>query len=98
MWMVVIANSKYPSITAQNIGRELYHGREEMVQIIGNKHTLKAIAWIFAKVPDMFEIQFKSASLIVSRTKEQSQVEVPRAKEAETTMATQTPELLPIAH
>ena len=65
--MVAIANSKLPSVTAQDVGRELYHDRQDLVQIIGDMNTLRKIAWIFQRVPDMFDVQFHQSSLIVRR-------------------------------
>lgn len=72
MLMVMTANSKLPAMTAQDVGRELYHRRYDMVQIIGDEPTLERIAWIFQRVPDMFVIQFKYASLIVRRATAQA--------------------------
>ena len=65
--MIAVANSKLPSVTAQDVGRELYHDRQDMVQIIGDAGALKKIAWIFKRVPDMFDVQFYQSSLIVRR-------------------------------
>lgn len=66
--LVVQATSRFPSILAQNVGRELYYGRQDVVQIVGDKTSLRNIAWIFKKVPDMFEIQCENSSLLVRRT------------------------------
>lgn len=67
MLMVMVANSQLPSVTAQDVGRELCHGRQDLVQVIGNEPSLKKIAWIFDRVPDMFELQLQGTSLIVRR-------------------------------
>jgi hypothetical protein len=67
MLMVMVANSQLPSVTAQDVGRELYHGRQDVVQIIGDEPSLKKVAWIFERVPDMFEVQCQYATLIVRR-------------------------------
>jgi hypothetical protein len=65
--LIVRATPQFPSILAQNIGRELYHGRQDVVQIVGDKNSLRHIAWIFKKVPDMFELQCENSSLLVRR-------------------------------
>ncbi|MCL4299296.1 MAG: hypothetical protein KJ077_26415 [Anaerolineae bacterium] len=65
--MVVLANLHFPAITAQDVGREVYHGRHEMVRIIGDERSLGKIAWIFQRVPDMFEVQHQTSGLIVRR-------------------------------
>lgn len=79
---VMVANNRLPSVTAQNAGRELYHRRQEMVQIIGQERCLKKIAWIFQRVPDMFEVQRQPGSLIVRRA--QAQLEQQPAQAGET--------------
>ena len=66
--LVIQATPRFPSILAQNVGRELYHGRQDVVQIVGDQTSLRNIAWIFKKVPDMFEIQCENSSLLVRRT------------------------------
>ncbi|MBE7474819.1 MAG: hypothetical protein HS114_37275 [Anaerolineales bacterium] len=65
--MVVIANMRFPAVTAQDVGREVYHGRQEAVCIVGDERSLSQIAWIFQRVPDMFEVQRYSTELIVRR-------------------------------
>lgn len=65
--MVVVANMHFPAVTAQDVGREVYHGRHEMVRIIGDEGSLSKIAWIFERVPDMFEVQRQTSGLIVRR-------------------------------
>jgi hypothetical protein len=65
--MVVTANMHFPAITAQDVGREVYHGRHEMVRIIGDERSLGLIAWIFQRVPDMFEVQHQTSGLVVRR-------------------------------
>jgi hypothetical protein len=65
--MIILASDKLPSITAQHVGRELYHCRQDVVRIIGSKRVLETIAWIFKKVPDMFETQFTFPFLLVVR-------------------------------
>ena len=65
--MVTVANSRLPSVTAQDVGRDLYHKRQDVAQIIGDERTLKAIAWIFQRVPDMFDVQSYQCFLIVRR-------------------------------
>ncbi|HEX9922262.1 MAG TPA: hypothetical protein VGD99_06345 [Anaerolineae bacterium] len=65
MLMVIKANATLPAVTAQDVGRELYHHRQKFVQIIGDPGALKKIAWIFERVPDMFDIRFLNASLVV---------------------------------
>jgi hypothetical protein len=64
----VVANNRFPSLTAQDVGRDLYHGRRDWVKIVGDKQSLSRIAWIFQRVPDMFEVKFQPHSLIVRRT------------------------------
>ena len=96
MLMVVRANSRLPSVTTQDVGRDLYHGRQDVVQIVGDRRTLENIAWIFQKVPDMFEIQFKSMSLIVRRAKEQTGPQATTEENAAT--AVSALELMAIAH
>jgi hypothetical protein len=64
--MVVMADKNFPAIVAQNVGREICHGRQDVIRIVGDKQSLDRIAWIFQKVPDMFTIQFQQASLVVS--------------------------------
>jgi hypothetical protein len=70
MLMVIKANPKLPAITAQNVGRELYYGRQTVVQIIGDKETLENIAWILEDALDMLDLQFQHCSLIVRRRAE----------------------------
>jgi hypothetical protein len=65
--MIILASGKWPSITAQDVGRELYHCRQDVVRIIGSKRVLKTIAWIFKKDPDMFETQFSFPFLLIVR-------------------------------
>ena len=65
--MVVVANIYLPAVTAQDVGREIYHGRHDMVRIIGDEGSLSKIAWIFQRVPDMFEVQYLTSGLIVRR-------------------------------
>jgi hypothetical protein len=72
MLLVVKADDKFPALTCQDVGREVYHQRYSVAQIIGHKQTLRKIAWIFSKVPDMFNLRFRDASLIVRRAQAQS--------------------------
>jgi hypothetical protein len=65
--MIVKANTHFPAITAQVVGREVYYGRHEVVCITGDKGSLSKIAWIFERVPDMFEVQRQTSGLIVRR-------------------------------
>jgi hypothetical protein len=65
--MVIVANIQFPAVTAQDVGREIYHGRHEMVRIIGDESSLRKIAWIFQRVPDMFEVQRQAYALTVRR-------------------------------
>lgn len=65
--MIIEANPQLPSVTAQDAGREIYHGRWNVVRIIGDENSLQKIAWIFQRVPDMFAVQFQNSSLIVRR-------------------------------
>jgi hypothetical protein len=65
--MIIEANPQLPSVTAQDVGREIYHGRHEVVRIVGDKNSLQKIAWIFQRVPDMFAVRFQNSSLIVRR-------------------------------
>ena len=65
--MITVANPRLPSVTAQNVGRDLYHKRQDVAQIIGDEHSLKAIVWIFQRVPDMFDIQFYPTFIIIRR-------------------------------
>ncbi len=67
MLLVLRANRLLPALTAQNVGRELYHQRYNVVQIIGARPTLQKIAWIFARASDMFDIRFQYDSLVVRR-------------------------------
>ncbi len=67
--MIIRANSKFPAITAQNVGREVWSNRQPVVRIIGDRQTLQRIAWIFQRVPDMFEVRFDYASLVVRRAR-----------------------------
>jgi hypothetical protein len=69
MAMVLKAECRFPSIVAQNAGREVYHGRQDMVKIVGDEKSLKKIAWIFSRVPDMFDVQLRRSALIVRRAK-----------------------------
>jgi hypothetical protein len=64
--MVVMADENFPAIVAQNVGREICHGRQDVIRIVGDQRSLEKIAWIFQKVPDMFIIQFQPAALVVS--------------------------------
>lgn len=64
--MVVMADKNFPAIVAQNVGREICHGRQDVIRIVGDKRSLEKIAWIFQRVPDMFNVQFQHASLVVS--------------------------------
>lgn len=65
--LTIVVNEQLPAVTAQDAGREVYHGRQESVQIIGDEVSSKQIAWIFSTVPDLFEIQLNCSSLIVRR-------------------------------
>lgn len=65
--MIILASRKWPSITAQDVGRELYHYRQDVVRIVGSKRVLKTIAWIFKKDSDLFETQFSFPFLLVIR-------------------------------
>ena len=65
--MVIVADMQFPAVTAQDVGREVYHGRHEAVCIIGDESSLSKIAWIFKRVPDMFEVQRQTSGLIVRR-------------------------------
>jgi hypothetical protein len=65
--VTIEANPQLPSVTAQDVGREIYHGRHEVVRIVGDKNSLQKIAWIFQRVPDMFAVRFQHSSLIVRR-------------------------------
>ncbi len=65
--MVIVANSNFPAVTAQNVGREVYHGRQEAICIVGDEGSLNQIVWIFQRVPDMFELQRQTSRLIVRR-------------------------------
>jgi hypothetical protein len=69
MAMVIEAGYHFPSIVAQNAGREIYHGRQDMVKIMGDENSLKKIAWIFSRVPDMFDVQLRPSFLVVRRAK-----------------------------
>lgn len=64
--VVVMADENFPAIVAQNVGREIFHGRQDVIRILGDKRSLEKIAWILQKAPDMFNIQFQHASLVVS--------------------------------
>lgn len=68
----VVANSKLPAVTAQDVGRDLYYGRVEIVQIIGDEKILKRIAWILKQVPDLFEVRFQRDVLVVTRAASQA--------------------------
>jgi hypothetical protein len=68
--MVMVANIRRPSITAQDAGRELFHRRQDVVKIIGDDLSLKKIAWIFAQVPDMFKFRRLASCLIVCLAEE----------------------------
>jgi hypothetical protein len=72
MFMVIVANQQLPSLTAQAVGRDLYHGRQDVVQIIGDKNCLRKIAWIFETVPDLFDAKFQNTSLVVRRAEAHS--------------------------
>jgi hypothetical protein len=65
--MIILASRKWPSITVQDVGRELYYCRQDVVRIIGGKQVLKIIAWIFKKDTDLFETQFSFPFLLVVR-------------------------------
>jgi hypothetical protein len=65
MEKIIHASARFPSITAQNVGRDLINGRNEAVRIVGDEDSLKTIAWIFERVPDMFDVQFQHSSLLV---------------------------------
>ena len=65
--MVIVADMQFPAVTAQDVGREVYQGRQEAVRIIGDESSLSKIAWIFQRVPDMFEVQRQAHVLIVRR-------------------------------
>jgi hypothetical protein len=65
--MIIWASRKWPSITAQDVGRELYHCREDVVRIIGSRHVLNTIAWMFKKNTDMFEVKFWFPFILVIR-------------------------------
>lgn len=67
MLKIVKANPLLPAITAQDVGRDLCHRRQDVVQIIGERPTLENIAWIFQRIPDMFTARFRDTSLIVCR-------------------------------
>jgi hypothetical protein len=69
MAMVIEAGYLFPSIVAQNAGREIYHGRQDMVKIVGDENSLQKIAWIFSRVPDMFDVQRRPSFLVVRRAK-----------------------------
>jgi hypothetical protein len=62
---VMQANPILPAVTAQDAGRELIHQRLKVVQIMGDPDTLKKIAWIFQRVPDLFDLQCLDSSLVV---------------------------------
>ena len=62
---VVVANEALPAVTAQDVGRVLYHGRQKLVQIVGSEETLQKIGWIFQRVPDMFGFKEQPGSLVV---------------------------------
>jgi hypothetical protein len=62
---VMQANTILPAVTAQDAGRELIHHRLKVVQIMGDPVTLKKIAWIFQRVPDLFDLQCLDSSLVV---------------------------------
>jgi hypothetical protein len=84
MLLVVKANENLPALTCQDVGRELYHKRYDVAQIIGPSHTLQKIAWIFERASDMFELQFQYASLVVRRARAQATL-VEKKKESLTT-------------
>jgi hypothetical protein len=65
--MVIVASMQFPAVTAQDVGREIYHGRHETVRIIGDEGSLSKIAWIFQRVPDMFEVQRQAYGLTIRR-------------------------------
>ena len=65
--MIINANSHLPAVTAQDVGRELYHKRHDEVKILGTEDSLKRIAWILGRVDDMFKVQARPASLVVRR-------------------------------
>lgn len=65
--MIIWASHKWPSITAQDVGRELYNCREDVVRIVGSRQVLKTIAWIFKKNSDMFDVRFWFPFVLVIR-------------------------------
>jgi hypothetical protein len=93
---MVKADPKLPALIAQNVGCEVYHGRQDAVQIIGDKATLEKITWLFQQAPDMFTIQFKSASLIVRRAGSRSTIH--NAKEVNAGVVSPDIEIMPTAH
>lgn len=95
MSKIVKANPKLSSVTAQDVGRDLYHGRQETVRIVGDRHALENIAWIFKRVPDLFTIQVRSNSLIVRRTPE---AKIGNSKQTNETAVPATAEAMPISH
>lgn len=67
MLTAVIANPVLPAMTAQDVGRDLYYGRAETVEIVGDEKNLRRIAWILKRVPDLFDVRFQRNALVVSR-------------------------------
>ncbi len=65
--LTVAATAQLPALVAQDVGRELHYGRQDIVRIIGDQWTLKQIAWIFERVPDMFTVQRQLSALVVRR-------------------------------
>lgn len=59
-------NGCFPAIVAQEAGRAIYHGRAKKIVVIGRAEDLIAITWILGRVPDMFDVQVDSTSLIVT--------------------------------
>ena len=69
MKAIIKANPYFPAVTALDVGRDLYHRRHDVMQIIGDRNSLSKIAWILDRVTDMFDVQSHSNSLIVRRAK-----------------------------
>jgi hypothetical protein len=91
MAMTVHANVQLPSMTAQDVGRELYHNRQNEVRVMGDKNTLKKIIWILQGLPDMVTVQPQPSLLIVRLA--QKQVDIYWAMDVET--GTAIPALAP---
>lgn len=79
---LVLADENFPAIVAQNVGRDICYGRQEVVRIVGDKRSLEKIAWIFQKVPDMFTIQLQRTSLVVTASREQRPVKRQNGKKS----------------